>query len=143
MAIANRAMAARQQSVPRWPRLAPLEEQRSERPGNFARAFRWRSGGVDLRRPCLRTEILFRKRSRVCAREGVRRNPPICRRAMMRMLELRYVPDADSAPAAWFVAGDCAERWLEALAAAGLAVSETRMFIVPKSLEDPSAAGVL
>jgi hypothetical protein len=62
---------------------------------------------------------------------------------MTRLLELRYDAGADASAKGWFLSGDSAERWLEELAAAGLAVSETRLFIVPKSLEDPSAAGVL
>ena len=62
---------------------------------------------------------------------------------MTRLLELRYDANADAAAKGWFLSGDAAERWVEALSEAGLARSETKVFIVPKSLEDPSPAGAL
>ncbi|HEY6228558.1 MAG TPA: hypothetical protein VI282_15675, partial [Verrucomicrobiae bacterium] len=62
---------------------------------------------------------------------------------MTRLLELRYDANADATAKAWFLSGDAAARWLQALGEAGLARSETKVFIVPKSLEDPSPAGAL
>jgi tetratricopeptide (TPR) repeat protein len=58
-------------------------------------------------------------------------------------LQLRYDPTADAVAAAWFLPGDSVSRWLDELARCGLAVMETRLFVVPKSLEDRAVAGLL
>jgi tetratricopeptide (TPR) repeat protein len=58
-------------------------------------------------------------------------------------LQLRYDPALDAPPAAWFLPGDSVERWLEELARCGLAAIDTRLFVIPRSTEDHSAAGLL
>lgn len=44
---------------------------------------------------------------------------------------------------AWFLPGASAEHWLEELARCGLAEVTTRLFLVPRSLEDRTPAGLL
>jgi tetratricopeptide (TPR) repeat protein len=58
-------------------------------------------------------------------------------------LQLRHSDKLDAGPVAWFLPGDSAARWFEELAQSGLAESETRLFLVPKSPEDRSPAGLL
>jgi tetratricopeptide (TPR) repeat protein len=58
-------------------------------------------------------------------------------------LQLRHSDKLDAEPTAWFLPGDSAARWLEELAQSGLSESETRLFLVPKSPEDRSPAGLL
>jgi tetratricopeptide (TPR) repeat protein len=58
-------------------------------------------------------------------------------------LQLRYDPALDASPEAWFLPADSAARWLEELTRSGLAVMETRLFIVPRSVEDRTPAGLL
>ena len=62
---------------------------------------------------------------------------------MIQPLHLRYDAEADVAPAAWFLPGDSAARWLEELTRCGLASIETRLFLVPRSSKDLSPAGLL
>lgn len=62
---------------------------------------------------------------------------------MNQLLQLRHDAALDSAPGAWFLPGASAERWLEELARSGLASMETRLFVVPVSIEDRSPAGLL
>jgi len=58
-------------------------------------------------------------------------------------LQLRHDPALDAAPAAWFLPGNSASRWLEELARCGLAEMDTRLFIVRRSIEDRTPAGLL
>lgn len=62
---------------------------------------------------------------------------------MIVPLQLRHRPTAGSAPEAWLLPGNSAERWLAELARCGLATPETRLFLVPLSLENRAAAGLL
>jgi tetratricopeptide (TPR) repeat protein len=62
---------------------------------------------------------------------------------MILPLQLRHDSALEAAPAAWFLPGDSAARWLEELARCSLAHMETRLFIVPRSIEDRSPAGLL
>jgi tetratricopeptide (TPR) repeat protein len=58
-------------------------------------------------------------------------------------LQLRHDATADAAPEAWFLPGDSAERWLSELARCGLAEAQTRLFLIPRSISDRAAAGLL
>ena len=62
---------------------------------------------------------------------------------MIHPLQLRYAPVQDAAPDAWFLPGDSAAAWLEQLARSGLAVMDTRLFVIPQSLENRAPAGLL
>jgi hypothetical protein len=62
---------------------------------------------------------------------------------MIHSLQLRRRPAPEAAPTAWFLPGDSAERWLEELARCGLATMETRLFLVPRSVESRACAGLL
>ncbi|HLX69894.1 MAG TPA: hypothetical protein VKV04_09740, partial [Verrucomicrobiae bacterium] len=62
---------------------------------------------------------------------------------MNQLLQLRHDAALESAPAAWFLPGASVERWLEELTRSGLATMETRLFVVPVSIEDRSPAGLL
>ena len=62
---------------------------------------------------------------------------------MIVPLQLRHRPKLEAEPAAWFLPGDSATRWLDELARCGLATADTRLFVVPKSVEDRAAAGLL
>lgn len=62
---------------------------------------------------------------------------------MILPLQLRHDSSADARAAAWFLPGDSVERWLDELARSGLAEMETRLFVVPRSVEDRAAAGLL
>lgn len=62
---------------------------------------------------------------------------------MILPLQLRHHSTPAGEPAAWFLPGDAAARWLEALARGGLADLETQLFVVPKSVEDRAPAGLL
>jgi tetratricopeptide (TPR) repeat protein len=58
-------------------------------------------------------------------------------------LQLKQDATLEAAIAAWFLPGNSAERWLEELTRCGLATMETRLFVVPHSLEDRTPAGLL
>src|SRR4051812_37198366 len=58
-------------------------------------------------------------------------------------LQLRYCPTLNVAAEAWFFPGDSAEAWAEELARCGLAGMDTRLFLVPRSIDDRTCAGVL
>jgi tetratricopeptide (TPR) repeat protein len=58
-------------------------------------------------------------------------------------LQLRYVPAPPPAADAWFLPGDIPARWLEELVRAGLARMETRLFVVPQSMDNGAVAGLL
>jgi tetratricopeptide (TPR) repeat protein len=58
-------------------------------------------------------------------------------------LQLRHSDKLDAEPAAWFLPGDSTARWLEEITRSGLAHLETRLFVVSKSAEDRSPAGLL
>lgn len=62
---------------------------------------------------------------------------------MILPLQLRHDPALDAAPAAWFLPGESAARWLEELVRCGLAGMESRLFIVRRSIADPTPAGLL
>lgn len=62
---------------------------------------------------------------------------------MILPLQLRHDPALDAAHAAWFLPGDSAARWLEELVRSGLAGMDSRLFIVPRSMDDPMPAGLL
>src|SRR5262245_7071141 len=62
---------------------------------------------------------------------------------MILPLQLRHREALDAAPSAWFLPGDSAERWLAELARCGLANGDTRLFVVPKSVESRAPAGLL
>jgi tetratricopeptide (TPR) repeat protein len=57
-------------------------------------------------------------------------------------LQLRLGAEA-AEPKAWFVPGDSVAHWLEELVRCGLATVETRLFVVPQSVEDRTPAGLL
>ena len=61
----------------------------------------------------------------------------------VQRLELRYNPALDATAEAWFLPGHSPARWLDELGRCGLAVMETRLFVVPHSVEDRSPAGLL
>jgi tetratricopeptide (TPR) repeat protein len=58
-------------------------------------------------------------------------------------LQLRHSDKLEAEPAAWFLPGASATRWLEEIGNSGLAEAETRLFVVPKSSEDRTPAGLL
>ncbi|HUA37784.1 MAG TPA: hypothetical protein VMA35_05215 [Candidatus Sulfopaludibacter sp.] len=62
---------------------------------------------------------------------------------MILPLQLRHDPALDTTHAAWFLAGNSAARWLGELVRCGLAGTETRLFIVPRSIEDRTPIGLL
>lgn len=62
---------------------------------------------------------------------------------MIHPLQLRYRPAPDLAPDAWFLPGAEVSRWLDELVRAGLAVADTRLYLVPRSVADRRAAGLL
>ena len=62
---------------------------------------------------------------------------------MILPLQLRHDPALDAEPAAWFLPGNSAARWLEELVRCGLAGMDSRLFIVPRSIEDRAPAGLL
>lgn len=62
---------------------------------------------------------------------------------MILPLHIRHDPACDAQAAAWFLPGNAADRWLEELSRCGLAILETRLFLVPRSLNDRTPAGVL
>jgi tetratricopeptide (TPR) repeat protein len=62
---------------------------------------------------------------------------------VIHSLQLRYQPAQSAAPEAWFLPGPAPAHWLEELARCGLAGMETRLFVVPHSVEDRTPAGLL
>jgi hypothetical protein len=58
-------------------------------------------------------------------------------------LQLRYRPFANAAPTAWFLTGEYVVDWLQELIRCGLAEPETRLFLVPRSTQDRTPAGML
>ena len=62
---------------------------------------------------------------------------------MILPLQLRHDSALDAAQAAWFLPGNSAARWLVELARCGLAGMDSRLFIVPRSVEDRTPAGLL
>ena len=62
---------------------------------------------------------------------------------MLIALQLQLSPAPLRDVAAWFLAGKDPGRWLEELARCGLADTETRLFIVAKSVTERTVAGVL
>ena len=62
---------------------------------------------------------------------------------MTHPFQLRYDPASNAALRAWFLPGDSAARWLDELVRSGLAVMETRLYPVPRSLEDRTVVGLL
>jgi hypothetical protein len=58
-------------------------------------------------------------------------------------LQLRHDETLDAAPSAWFLPGTSTDRWLAELTRCDLATLETRLFVVPRSLEDRSPTGLL
>jgi tetratricopeptide (TPR) repeat protein len=62
---------------------------------------------------------------------------------MIQSLELRYNASLDATPEGWFLPGETAAKWLDELARCGLAVMETRLFVVPRSINDQAPAGLL
>jgi len=62
---------------------------------------------------------------------------------MLTDLQLRLSPVPFRAAAAWFLPGMDPGRWLEELARCGLADTETRLFIVAKSVAERTVAGAL
>ncbi|MFO1513667.1 MAG: hypothetical protein U1F83_12240 [Verrucomicrobiota bacterium] len=62
---------------------------------------------------------------------------------MIVPLQLRHCPTLAAETSAWFLPGDSVAGWLESLAHCALAGAETRLFVVPKSAEDRTPAGLL
>jgi tetratricopeptide (TPR) repeat protein len=62
---------------------------------------------------------------------------------MLSTLRLGSRPGVVRAVTAWFVPGADPGRWLEALAASGLALTGTSLYLVPRSVESRHPAGVL
>lgn len=64
---------------------------------------------------------------------------------MILPLQLRHSPNAVATADAdaWFVPGASVDHWLEVICAAGLADADTALFVVPRSLEDRTPAGLL
>jgi tetratricopeptide (TPR) repeat protein len=62
---------------------------------------------------------------------------------MIQLLQVRYRPELEATPDAWFLAGDGPRRWLEELTRSGLARMDTRLYLVPHSIENRSCAGLL
>jgi tetratricopeptide (TPR) repeat protein len=62
---------------------------------------------------------------------------------MIQVLKLLHDPAREVAPDAWFLPGDSTERWLEELSRCGLASMETRLFVIPQSVENRAVVGLL
>jgi len=70
-------------------------------------------------------------------------SPAISEPVVILPLQLRHCATFDGDPDAWFLPGDSTARWLEELSRCGLADSETRLFVVPRSVPDRAPAGLL
>jgi tetratricopeptide (TPR) repeat protein len=62
---------------------------------------------------------------------------------MTTTLELRYSPQATGEVAGWFLSGSDSNVWLAELARCELTGPDVQLFIVPQSINDPRAAGVM
>ena len=62
---------------------------------------------------------------------------------MTSILHLRKAEALDVASVAWFLPGGSVERWLTELTRCGLARISTRLYLVPRSIVDRAAAGIL
>ena len=62
---------------------------------------------------------------------------------MILPLQLRHDASLDFKPDGWFLPGDSVARWLEELSRCGLAEATTRLFVVPRSVQDRTPAGLL
>ena len=62
---------------------------------------------------------------------------------MIFPLQLRHDSTLDAEAAAWFLSGDSPVRWLDELSRCGLADMDTRLFLVPCSLENRAPSGLL
>jgi tetratricopeptide (TPR) repeat protein len=58
-------------------------------------------------------------------------------------LQLRHDSALNTATAAWFLPGASTARWLDELTRCGLANMDTRLFVVPHSVDDQTSAGLL
>jgi tetratricopeptide (TPR) repeat protein len=59
------------------------------------------------------------------------------------VLRLKRASPPAHAPAAWFIPGDSADEWLAELARWEVPVAQMRLYVVPRSIADRAAAGVL
>lgn len=62
---------------------------------------------------------------------------------MVSNLQLRWEPSAVGPAEGWFLPGTHPARWLDELSRCGLASEGTRLFCVPRSLQDRTPAGLL
>ncbi len=62
---------------------------------------------------------------------------------MMLPLRLRHSEGLDGKPEAWFLPGGDAGQWFDTLVECGLAREDTRVFLIPRSVDDRACAGML